>query len=66
MSIKLDKLKKIIYKATGLEWEVWFENKYGGRWMFHYGQYPKQRLGYNYLEAKDFIETFDLSLIIDV
>ena len=56
-------LQQMLKSAINHECEVWFENCRHGGWMFKSTELHQQRLGYNYKQAKDFIEKFDWSWV---
>ena len=53
----------MLFKKTGHNFTVEFENKRNGGWMFWSDEFVKQRLGYNQRQAEDFIENFDWSWV---
>ena len=56
-------IQKMLFKKTGHNFTVEFENKRNGGGMFWSDEFVKQRLGYNQRQAEDFIENFDWSWV---
>jgi len=56
-------LQNMVKEKIEHECEVWFDPNLG--WMFKASQLPAQRVGYNNVEAREFIEKFDWSWIKD-
>jgi hypothetical protein len=63
MSVKADRLKKMLYSELDHNCDVWYDPHHKCGWMMESPELVQQRLGYNYEQAEKFIREFDWSWI---